>query len=474
MKKVGKIGHVAAIVLPYLLYELLRFSRIDTVIQAPLIHFYIVSAVTAIATVLGIMVGIIGRQLRNSHVNFLSLAFISLASICTVHGLGFVLYPESHELPTITAQLSIFLATIWLWMSSLSADHYLVRWLSRWNQLLVPVWSVLLIFGCGLFLFYPEISCCVPLDGGPVRIIAVAIIILLNGYTIYSYHQSYRYSKLPLQIAIVYGAGWFIIAQIIMVRDEVSQVSWWLFHFLLLGAMIVMLSGLIRQYGLNRSLSKTIQALYTEDPVERIMNVLPKRVRELIMTVEEKDSYTAGHNFRVTLYALKIAEEMGLDPEERRAIVMGTIVHDVGKIDIPDKILNKNGPLTPKERRIVEQHPLKGYELCKKLGFMQEELWIIRSHHERMDGQGYPDRLRGEEIPLLARIVAVVDVYDALTSARAYREAWSHEETIEYITRNKNRHFDPEVVEAWKRVCVHDSLIKQSAHQAARLFSMSR
>lgn len=166
---------------------------------------------------------------------------------------------------------------------------------------------------------------------------------------------------------------------------------------------------------------------------------------------ESKDVYTAGHNLRVTLYAMEIAEELQLPPDQLRALSQGTIIHDIGKLDIPDEILNKPGRLTEEERAIIEQHPVRGYQMCRRLGFMKEELEIIRSHHEKWNGEGYPDRLAGEEIPRLARIVAVADVYDALTSDRAYRKAMSQEQAMAILRENKGTHFDPECVDAWER-----------------------
>ncbi|MCI3924673.1 HD domain-containing protein [Paenibacillus sp. TRM 82003] len=131
-------------------------------------------------------------------------------------------------------------------------------------------------------------------------------------------------------------------------------------------------------------------------------------------------------------------------------------MHDVGKIEIPDAILNKPGRLSPEERAMIELHPVKGYDMCRGLGFMKEELEIIRWHHEKWGGGGYPDGLRGDAIPMLARIVAVADVYDALTSNRAYRKAMTHEQAMSLLNEQRGSHFDPACIEAWQRVCARD------------------
>src|SRR5690606_2731846 len=115
---------------------------------------------------------------------------------------------------------------------------------------------------------------------------------------------------------------------------------------------------------------------------------------------------------------------------------------------IPDAILNKPGVLTPEERDLIEQHPVVGYEICRLLGFMKEELDIVRYHHERWDGTGYPESLSGERIPLMARVVGVADVYDDLTSHRSYRTAWTHEQTLDIIREGRGTNFVQHCVDA--------------------------
>lgn len=154
----------------------------------------------------------------------------------------------------------------------------------------------------------------------------------------------------------------------------------------------------------------------------------------------------------MALYALKLAEDLNVTPDKLRAIVQGGLVHDVGKLTIPNHILNKPGKLTEEERAVIEKHPVTGYNLCSRLGFLQEELSVIRSHHERWDGTGYPDQLAGEDIPYLARITAIADVYDALTSTRSYRAAMTHEEALQHLAEQRGKHFDPVCVTAFLKL----------------------
>ncbi|NHN32448.1 HD-GYP domain-containing protein [Paenibacillus agricola] len=449
------IGPFTAMVLPLMVFFCLKANPlIDIKFAVPHGHFYIVSIVAMLAVIIAIAVGISGGRIRNIKVNFLALAFISLAETFSVHGLStpnFLIHAS--QLPGVAAQASILLASFWLWMSSISSDHSLIVWLTKWRGWLVPVWTVVLgIVGLSALTF-SHVMEWFPLDGGLLRWISTVVIILLNAMTSYRYYQSYRYSRFPLQIAIVYSCCWLVASQIIIVNGETWRSSWWLYHFLLLASMLVMVNGLLRQYAAHHSsMMMAIRSLFTNDPVERITSCLSPSVKQLVLATEVKDTYTAGHNFRVTMYALKLGEELLLKPEQLRALSQGTIVHDVGKIKVPDSILNKPGRLTSEERAIIELHPLQGYEMCRNLGFMKEELDIIRSHHEKWDGTGYPDQLQGEQIPLLSRIVAVADVYDALTSTRSYRQAWSHEEAVQFLKEHKGSHFDPECVQAWVSV----------------------
>ncbi|WP_054970194.1 bifunctional diguanylate cyclase/phosphohydrolase [Alicyclobacillus ferrooxydans] len=176
---------------------------------------------------------------------------------------------------------------------------------------------------------------------------------------------------------------------------------------------------------------------------------IPASILSLVLATESRDAYTSGHSLRVAFYARKLASHMRLEAHVLQTVFRAGLVHDVGKIGVPDAILNKQGKLSDDELRIIQQHPVTGYEMCRKLGFSQDELDIIRFHHERWDGNGYPARLSGSEIPLIARLTAVADVYDALTSTRAYRSAWSHQQAMRYLIENRFVLFDPVCVDAW-------------------------
>jgi len=165
-----------------------------------------------------------------------------------------------------------------------------------------------------------------------------------------------------------------------------------------------------------------------------------------------KDAEIEGHSQRVTELTLRLAREIGIAPAELTDIRRGALLHDIGKLAIPDAILRKPGPLTEDEWAVMRQHPVYGYQFLSQIPFLQRAVEIPYCHHERWDGAGYPRRLRGEDIPLAARLFAVADVWDALRSNRPYRPAWDDAAARAYIIEMAGTQFDPDVVRAFRRV----------------------
>ncbi|MET0608631.1 MAG: HD-GYP domain-containing protein, partial [Gaiellaceae bacterium] len=165
--------------------------------------------------------------------------------------------------------------------------------------------------------------------------------------------------------------------------------------------------------------------------------------------VEADDAYTGVHSRDVVELTLKVGDELGLSARERRDAEFAALLHDVGKVRVPNLIINKPGPLTDEERAVIEQHTIEGERLLLRVGGLLGEIGrVVRSCHERWDGQGYPDGLAGERIPLLARIVSCCDAYNAMTSDRSYRKALSQEVAIAELRGGSGTQFDPQVVDA--------------------------
>ncbi len=176
----------------------------------------------------------------------------------------------------------------------------------------------------------------------------------------------------------------------------------------------------------------------------------------LAVSIEAKDPYTEGHCDRLSKYSVLLAGRLGLPEDQRVGLRRGGIIHDIGKVAVPEQILLKPGPLTPEERKIMEQHPIVGERICAPLKSLRHVLPVIRHHHEKMDGSGYPDGLKGEQIPLTARVLQVVDVYDALTTQRPYKRAMSQVEALKTMEDEvKKGWWDPHIFAEFHQVIRH-------------------
>ncbi|MFC6590816.1 HD-GYP domain-containing protein [Deinococcus lacus] len=181
-------------------------------------------------------------------------------------------------------------------------------------------------------------------------------------------------------------------------------------------------------------------------------------LRTLGSALEHRDNETSGHTERVVSLSVRLGQRLGWSPDQVLALRWGAYLHDLGKIAIPDAILHKAGPLSGPEMQIMQSHPRIGYDLLQNLPFLPSEaLDLVRYHHEKWDGSGYPAGLRGKEIPETARIFSIVDVFDALTSARPYKAAWTHEQALAEMRKQSGKQFDPELLRAFARMIEDES-----------------
>jgi response regulator RpfG family c-di-GMP phosphodiesterase len=184
----------------------------------------------------------------------------------------------------------------------------------------------------------------------------------------------------------------------------------------------------------------------------RVRHTFLSAIDSLVRTMESRDTYTAGHSVRVRRYAMRLADALGLPLRQRRLLSLAAKLHDIGKVGVPDAILNKAGRLNAEEERVVRAHPVIGERILAPVVRNRAVLEAIRGHHERLDGGGYPDGLSGNRIPLLARIIAVPDCFDALTTSRAYRAALPVDQALDILLAGAGTQFDPACVEAFLSV----------------------
>jgi putative nucleotidyltransferase with HDIG domain len=211
----------------------------------------------------------------------------------------------------------------------------------------------------------------------------------------------------------------------------------------------------------NREYQTNLEALVTArtEQLRQAVSTLEKSyditLEALGNALDLKDAETEGHSKRVTAYTIAIARAMGLGSDQIRVIARGAFLHDIGKMAIPDKILNKPGKLDPEETAIMREHCYRGYQIVRRIPFLAEAAEIVYAHQEKYDGTGYPRRLKGEEIPLGARIFSVADTLDAMTSDRPYRAKLPHSAAKDEITQWSGRQFDPEVVKVFLSMPEH-------------------
>lgn len=207
--------------------------------------------------------------------------------------------------------------------------------------------------------------------------------------------------------------------------------------------------------------------------LEEIENSYRATLKALVQALETRDFETHGHSERVVTFSLRLGYELGLDNEHLRSLEFGALLHDIGKIGVPDSILRKPAKLTEEEWKKMRLHPLHGEQILRNIPFLEGARLVVGQHHEKWDGSGYPLGLKGEEIDINARIFSVVDAFDAIVSDRVYRAGRSYEEACVEIDKCAGKQFDPRVVEAFHRVPKEDweTLRRRSLLRKADLFS---
>ncbi len=192
--------------------------------------------------------------------------------------------------------------------------------------------------------------------------------------------------------------------------------------------------------------------LVTAELYEKLEKLFNSIIDSLVASLDARDEYTKGHSERVRLYSTEIGKELGFGKKELNRLQLSAILHDIGKIGVPDAILKKPGSLLPEEYESMKKHPVIGYEILKYVEDFEDVREGVKYHHERFDGKGYPEGLKGSEIPIFARIIAVADAFDAMTSDRPYRKALLFEVALNEISSGKGTQFDPEIVDAFLKV----------------------
>jgi hypothetical protein len=274
----------------------------------------------------------------------------------------------------------------------------------------------------------------------------------------WGYHRRWLLGGDRVQFALTL-ACWLSAESLFSLRfGTLWRLSWWDYHVLLLTGFGGAVYAVIVEYRRLRVIDEVMAGVALHQPMQLIERGYPETLRALVAAVEAKDAHTHGHSARVAEMSVLIGRQMGFGPAQLRQLAQGAVLHDIGKIGTADAVLNKPGALTAEERAWIEEHPIAGWEIVRQAPSLRAALSVVRHHHERWDGRGYPDGLAGEAIPLPARIAAVADVWDALTSDRAYRAAWSAHRALDHIIAGSGTQFDPACVAAFVEALASNGL----------------
>jgi putative nucleotidyltransferase with HDIG domain len=427
---------------------LISHPAADPSIAVPFQHFAIVSAVSALALALAILLAIAAMQIAQYRALFLCLGFMCMGGIFTVHGLETpgilgdaddVAY--AGQIVGISAYLSLFVAAFFFAASYTPITAAFERRLpfSPAGWVIVVVGTALGAYGALAFLA-GDLLADLPFGTRPYSFGLAAVTIGLLLFSATRQARIYLVSRLPLQGMLIIAFLLLAEAQVIMVIGTVWKLSWWGYHGLMLASVAIALWSLAAQRARGQSLRALVEAtLELEIKVGTELEHVDT-IAALAAAVEARDENTRGHNLRVAEIAVQIGRAMELPNETLRTLARAGLLHDVGKIGIPDAILSKPGALDPAEWTVIKKHPELGHEILSRVDRLRREAQIVIAHHERLDGSGYPRGLRGEQIPLEARILAVADTYDVLVSDRPYRKAFDRSHAYRILREECGTH----------------------------------
>ena len=300
---------------------------------------------------------------------------------------------------------------------------------------------------------FPESVPAVPETGSTPAIVVLVVGLCFFGAIAARAVRTYTLTRRRADLVVVVGLVWLGVALISQLLLNYRQLGWWIGHGMeLLGFLMVGIPVAldVHRGSASRPLAGDLRAAELVSAEEAFLG---SNVRALMSHLAGKDAYTELHTRRVALRAVQVGEQLGLSAGRLRSLAIGGLLHDMGKLSVPDEILQKPGALTDDEYAVIRRHPEWGRSLVRELGgFPAEVERLVMDHHERLDGAGYPRGLGEDSLDLETRIMSVCDVYDALMSKRVYRDAWTQEAALELLREQSGTAFDPRCVAALEQV----------------------
>lgn len=431
------------------------------------VHFLPIAISAGIAAAAAVALTVVGVQRGDGRAVLVGTAFSVMAALLAVHGLttpgflagdnGVVAFSGAATLPVGGAVLA------------LSASPAIRRSQDVRPLLWLQGALLLLVLGLGLAgILAPEIVPSVPEAGSTAAWIILVLGVAFFGMLALRATRTFLLTHRGSDFSVALGTVLLLTAVPAALLLTYQELGWWIGHgFELIGIALV---GVPVAMDLHRGAESRplFGDLRGTELVRAADEFLGPSVRALLVRLAEKDAYTETHTRNVALRAVEVGEDLGLPPGRLRELAIGSLIHDVGKLSVPDAILQKPSSLTDEEFAVIKWHPQWGAELVAELGgFSPLVSRLVLDHHERLDGSGYPRGLRADQLGLEIRVLAVCDVFDALVSQRVYRDAWTDADALALLRRGAGTKFDPRCVDAIERV-VTTGLVQPIAHNGSR------
>jgi putative nucleotidyltransferase with HDIG domain len=425
------------------------------------IHFVAIGFSAGLAAAAAVALTVAGARRGDARSVVIGTAFSSMAALLAIHGLmtpgflvgenGLVAFAGAGTLPLGGSLLA------------LAAIPELRRPSAVRPVLALQATLLVMIVGLGLVgVLRPSLVPAVPTPASTAAWIALLAGLALYGALGARAARTYLLTRRFADLTVVFGIVLLAVSLFPGLLMEYYELGWWLGHaweLIGIGLVGVPVALDLHRGAQSRPLTNDLRASELVNAADAFMG---PTVRALLVRLGDKDEYTAEHTRGVALRAVQVGEELGLAPIRLRELAIGGLVHDVGKLSVPNEILQKPGVLTDEEYDVIKRHPELGSELVHELGFSAQVARLVLDHHERLDGSGYPRGLGAPDLDIETRILAVCDVFDALLSKRVYRPAWTLADALELLTRESGSAFDPACVDALERV------ISREQDQAAR------
>jgi putative nucleotidyltransferase with HDIG domain len=452
---IRRVIPVAGIVVPAALVPALAYAlSTGVMVHIPMLfHCVAVSAAGTLAAAAAIALSVSAVRLNDGRAVMVGFAFSVMAVMLMLHALSTpdVLISGTHGLVQAAGALNIPVGGAILAATALPSLRR-PRGARRVLRVQLATLAGLVVVGV-VGLAFPSVIPVIPHhDSLPAELLfaaGVAMLAVLAYRAGRTYLLTRRTPDLLVTVGIVCLAG----AEYGLLNYEMMDLPWWLAHaFEVAGIGLIGLPAALdlRHSTASRPLFGDLRA---EDLVADEAAFLGGRVHALMVRLAEKDRSTAGHTRRVATLAVQIGERLGLPADRLRLLALGGLLHDMGKLSVPDAVLNKPGKLDDAEFAVIRRHPALGRELLQELGgFPPLVLDLVESHHERLDGRGYPNRAAAGRLDVEIRVLTVADVYDALTADRVYREAWPAERALALLDEDTGTAFDAECVAALRAI----------------------